>query len=226
MFPCNPKDKSRFVMWKTEATTDREKIIEFWNKYPRAIPGLMTGVASGFAVVDLDVKNGKNGIEEFERLGLELVDAGAVVRTAGGGLHLYYEHADGVRNSQDKYAPGIDIRAEGGYVIAPGAVNDVGMYEIESGGLDVTRLLCSELPELFLPTTKAVLQCSTALYAGDPEEIRLALSYIPNDQNYDKWMRNIIACKAGFDGSEEGLQIVQDWCADYPGYDPAEVEKM
>lgn len=226
VFPCNPKDKSPYVKWKTAATTDQKEIARLWGRYPNAIPGMVTGGASGFVVIDLDVKNGKNGIDEFERLGLNLENAGAVVRTAGGGLHLYFEHVDGVRNSQDKFGPGIDVRAEGGYVIAPGVVNDVGEYEFISGDLGIARVLCPELPELFLPTTKAPSRCSTALYAKDPKEIRLALSYIPNGQNYDRWVRVIMACKDGFDGSEEGLQIVQEWCADYPGYDPTEVKKI
>ncbi|SHJ70644.1 Primase C terminal 2 (PriCT-2) [Shimia gijangensis] len=226
VFPCNPKDKSPFVKWKTAATTDQEEIFKLWDKYPGAMPGLVTGAASGFTVVDLDVKNGKNGVKEFERLGLNQNDAGAAVKTAGGGLHLYFLHADGVRNSQDKVAPGIDVRGEGGYVIAPGAVSNTGEYELVSGDLGIAKMVDVELPEVFLPQTQTDRLSNMAHGIEDPEKIRRALSFIPNDQSYDSWMRVIMACKAGFSGSSEGLTIVQQWCADYPGYDPEEVAKM
>ncbi|NDW45276.1 bifunctional DNA primase/polymerase [Ruegeria sp. PrR005] len=226
VFPCNPENKSPYVKWKNRATIDPGEIGELWVQYPDAVPGLVTGSASGFVVIDLDVKNGKNGVKEFERLGLHQEDAGAVVKTASGGLHLYYEYQDGVRNSQDKIAPGIDVRAEGGYVIAPGAVSNTGIYECVSSDLGCARLLSAKLPSLFRPEPKAAAKYSTAMHSRNPSKARKALFWIPNDLNYDRWMRVIMAFKAGFGGSDDGLQIIQGWCAGYPGYDPTEVEKM
>ena len=42
--------------------------------------------------------------------------------TASGGRHYYFRHVDGIRNSAGKLGSGLDIRAYGGYVIAPGSV--------------------------------------------------------------------------------------------------------
>lgn len=120
-----------------------------WRRDPEAIPAIATGAASGFTIIDLDVKNGKDGVAAYRKLGFDPFDAGAVVKTASGGLHLYFEYHEGVRNAVDKFAPGIDVRGEGGYVIAPGASGDVGTYELVSGGLDTARLLGVELPQVF-----------------------------------------------------------------------------
>jgi hypothetical protein len=225
VFPCRPTDKSPYVKWQSAATTDSEEVIRLWERFPDAVPGLVTGILSGLAVIDLDIKNGKNGVEAFKMLGFSLDEAGAVVQTAGGGLHLYYEQVDGSRNAQDKNAPGIDVRAEGGYVIAPGAVTNAGAYRFKSGDLDTVRLLGLQLPELFLPNKK-LTQLQDKSLLVDPEEIRTALSHIPNNENYDSWMRIIMACKDGFSGSKQGLKVVQEWCAGYPGYEPIQVERM
>ena len=61
VFPCSPNNKKPLVKWQTLATTDQQKIYHLWKKYPNAMPGLVTGASSGLAVVDLDVKKGKNG---------------------------------------------------------------------------------------------------------------------------------------------------------------------
>ena len=124
--PCDPKTKKPFTKWKTEATSDIGKIKLFWEKFPNAMPAIVTGKASGFTVVDLDIKNGKDGVAAYKDLGLDPDDAGTVVKTASGGLHLYFDCFDGVGNSVDKLAPGIDIRGDDGYVIAPGPIGEIG----------------------------------------------------------------------------------------------------
>lgn len=72
-------------------------------------------------VVDIDNKNGGLGhweiFEEEHNLSLET----PTVRTGGGGFHIYFEQPDSleIRNSTSKLADGIDIRADGGYVVLP-----------------------------------------------------------------------------------------------------------
>ena len=44
--------------WPNRATTDTATIEAMWTKWPDAMPGIPTGSRSGFAVVDLDCKNG------------------------------------------------------------------------------------------------------------------------------------------------------------------------
>ena len=69
------------------------------------------------------------------------------MRTPSGGYHLYFEHTDGVRNSQDAYGIGIDVRGEGGYVLAPGAVTEGGTYKCLERDVETAQLLALPFPE-------------------------------------------------------------------------------
>jgi hypothetical protein len=83
-------------------------------------------VSNAFVVVDLDRKRGCDGFKDFRQLeGCDPCDVETpIATTPSGGLHLYYA-ADGLtfRNSVKKIGPGVDIRADGLYVIAPGYKN-------------------------------------------------------------------------------------------------------
>lgn len=82
--------------------------------------GIATGKRSGVWVLDLDVKNGKNGLRSISECG-ELPDT-RTVRTRSGGLHLYfaYDEADPIGNRVG-ILPGVDVRGDGGFVVGPGS---------------------------------------------------------------------------------------------------------
>jgi hypothetical protein len=64
-------------------------------------------------------RDGLSAYENFEVINGEI--RAYTIRTASGGLHKYFHHVEGLKCSQNQIAPGLDTRAEGGYVIAPGA---------------------------------------------------------------------------------------------------------
>lgn len=79
--------------------------------------GIATGTRSGFFAVDLDVRLDRNGMAAFQNMGD--CNETYAVRTPTGGLHLYFQLPDFlVRTSGNELAPGIDIRGEGGFVVA------------------------------------------------------------------------------------------------------------
>jgi putative DNA primase/helicase len=87
--------------------------------------GIVTGRDSGIAVIDVDPKNG--GFESFERLKKEFsldIDT-LTVETGGGGLHLYFRINGNVK-SRIGILPGIDIKADGGYIVAPPSIHPKG----------------------------------------------------------------------------------------------------
>lgn len=113
-----------------DATLDLAQVEAWWSRVPEAGVGIATG-ASGVVVIDLDVKVDRetgeviDGVANFERWCDEhniVMPATYEVRTPRGGLHLYYTPPAGVTipNSGSKIAPGVDIRGEGGYVVAAG----------------------------------------------------------------------------------------------------------
>lgn len=110
---------------------DASKLVDavnkWWDEYPTANIGIATGKESGIVVIDVDVKNGAKGRESLALLpGLPPT---LTVSTPSGGWHLYYlAPPEGLR-SRAGVLPGIDIRGDGGYVVAPGSVIDGKTYE-------------------------------------------------------------------------------------------------
>lgn len=104
------------------ATTDPEKIEAWWQSNPVANIAIATGDISGIAVVDVDNGPGKDGDASLARLETQLgkLPRSAVVETGGGGRHYYTSTLlGGIKCSAGKLAPSIDIRGDGGYVVAP-----------------------------------------------------------------------------------------------------------
>jgi hypothetical protein len=127
VFPC--KNKKPLVKWREESTTDPNQIQRWWKSRPGAAIGVDCG-KSGLVVIDCDVKNGIDGIKNWENLHYET--SGCLVsRTPSGGLHYIYADTFGgkIRNSAGKLAPGVDVRANGGYVIVPPSQIDGKSYE-------------------------------------------------------------------------------------------------
>lgn len=127
VFPLAPNSKSGQVLksWKNEATTDLVTIKKWWNTNPNYNIGIATG--GGVLVVDIDVKHESKGLESIKEYGTGLPDT-ARVKTPSGGYHLYYYVGGDFKNRVNIY-PGIDIRANNGYVVAPPSQIDGRCYE-------------------------------------------------------------------------------------------------
>ncbi len=100
-----------------EATRDEAQIRVWWTKWPAANIGIPTGAASGFDVLDVDPRHG--GEVELDELELMCGQLPATVEaiTGGGGRHVLFRHQEGVSNKTG-FLPGLDVRGEGGYVLA------------------------------------------------------------------------------------------------------------
>lgn len=120
VFPC--RDDKKPARPKREgghgckdATTDPERIMWLWHRWPGTLIGVATGASSGVSVLDIDPDHPETFLwwqDNLARLPRTLT-----YRTRRAGLHLYFLHRDGVTNSQGWIADGIDTRGEGGYVI-------------------------------------------------------------------------------------------------------------
>lgn len=223
VFPCDPATKRPMpgVRWREQATSDTDQIKAWWARWPDAMPALPTGAANGLSVVDLDMHGDKDGVAAYAALGLDPSDAVMIVRTAGGGLHLYFDHQEGVRNSATK--AGVDVRGEGGYVIAPGAIGRAGTYRLERGNPALAKLLATPFPAALATPARDPDQDQPEPGQHSIAELAEALFKIPNDQAHDDWARMLMAVHHATAGSKAGLALVQAWSADYPGYDPKEV---
>lgn len=134
IFPVVYKDKRPATKnGFKDASNDILKVNELFA-FNRCNVGVVTGVENNIAVIDVDPKNG--GIESFEKLKREfnLPTDTLTVETGSGGLHLYYK-IYGPTKSRINILPGIDIKADGGYIVAPPSVHPCGKeYKFISEG--------------------------------------------------------------------------------------------
>ncbi len=134
------------------ATTDRDKIIAWAMQYPSGLAAIPTGPASGLWVLDVDGPEGLQSLNQLlTRLGLEQIAdlSNVIVRTPGDGLHLYFKLRPGEapRSRAGDIGLGLDTRAIGGGIIAPGNVLPDGRSyrfvdpcDLTDAEFDVTRL--------------------------------------------------------------------------------------
>ncbi len=138
-----------------KATTDPAELHQMWADFPDAVPGVLTGDGAGLYILDVDVKDGKDGIGELKRLGVEPEElTPGRVKTHSNGLHLYFQSdGSGLRNSQNDPATGLDWRGHNGYVRAAGAVTDKGTFHPIGEMPDLADL--PPPPDALLPTGKS-----------------------------------------------------------------------
>ena len=131
--------KPLIVGWPKEATTDPVKITKLWTEHPDANIGIATE-ASGLIVIDVDMHGGANGLDSLEGLEEELgpLPQSVRVKTAGGGLHIY-TRGPAVEGGVGKLAPGVDVRSEGNYVLAPPSLHPNGKRHEFDGITDPTE---------------------------------------------------------------------------------------
>ena len=108
-----------------DATLDADQIDAWWRRWPRANVAVATGEVSGIVVLDVDLH--KPGCREAcAELAREIgrPPATRTALTGGGGQHLAYEHPGfRVGNGTNVFGVGIDIRGDGGYIVAPPSVH-------------------------------------------------------------------------------------------------------
>lgn len=117
------------------ATTEKSKIERWWNQNPRYNIGIATGNKSnGLVVIDLDVDKNK-GIDGYEVLRDwqnkhgELPETWQSI-TGRGGYHYFYKDTITHSNKVGLYE-GVDIRGEGGYIVAPPSVHPNGNNRVK-----------------------------------------------------------------------------------------------
>jgi hypothetical protein len=137
-----------------ESPAPPDRIAGWWRRWPDANVGIVTGIVSGLAVVDVDPRNGGDvSLRDLERQhGLLPVTSEAV--TGGGGRHLFF-HIDRTQASA-VLGPGLELKADGGMVVAPPSRHASGRrYRWRPGGTP-DDLVPAPLPERIAAIDDAV----------------------------------------------------------------------
>jgi hypothetical protein len=122
VFPCNAKTKAPLTPHgHHDATLDLPQIERWVEQFPGCAWATHTSAERG--VIDIDPRNGGN-----ESLAKLIAEHGEIpmtpkVKTGGGGWHYYCRFPPGTKSGV--IAPGIDRKAEGGYVIIPPSRIDI-----------------------------------------------------------------------------------------------------
>ncbi len=127
-----------------------QQVRDWWEKWPEANVGIVTGDVSGLVVIDLD---GKNATELLKEKGL-LIPETAAVQT-GNGYHAFFSYGgrEKIQNrtrmlSDDGSA--VDVRGEGGYVVAPPSIHGSGRVYKWARSLDELKSLPAQFEDFLL----------------------------------------------------------------------------
>lgn len=106
-----------------DASTDPATIDKWWRTWPAANVGIVTGAAAGIIVIDIDPRHG--GHESLAALETEHGELTPTLEaaTGGGGRHLIYRHPGGKLGNRSNVRPGIDVRGDGGYIVAAPSIH-------------------------------------------------------------------------------------------------------
>lgn len=214
------------------ATRDPDEIARDFEKFPRANVGLPTGKNNGIFVVDADTLagHGKDGLGTMKKLQRKhgtLPDT-LVGISPTGSRHWFFQYPLGmvIRNSTDKLGTGVDVRGEGGMVIAAPSKTKDGVYRWEDPAAEV-----AEAPQWLIDavaTTQNDLMESEVDWNNqrplDDDELQAAVDAIPNgeDIGWEEWNRVGLAIWSATQGSDRGLRLFDEWSARWEGaYDAA-----
>ena len=117
LLPCHGKLPLTKHGFKDASSSAQD--VERWTKaFPDGGWGISCGSASGLTVIDVDKKN--EGIENFMSLIPEDCEDSFsyVVTTPNGGLHFYFAYDPDIKTTTG-LLPGVDVRNDGSYVVAP-----------------------------------------------------------------------------------------------------------
>ena len=167
------------------------------------------GSRSGLFCVDLDRKGGgSDGVSTWKHLTtIHETPPTLSAVSPSTGEHRYFQFQEGIRNVPlDGVAPGIEIKGEGGYMIAPPSRRSIGSYRWINGA-DI-----APPPQWLLDRIQAhyVRQPRTApTEAVAPQRISEALAYIDPDIGRTEWFA--IGCALYTELKESGFAVWNDW---------------
>jgi hypothetical protein len=112
-FPCG-ENKIPACPHGFKDATSTTSLATLWARYPGKLIGVPSGAASGVSVLDIDKRGG--GLEWWKNNNNRLPPT-RLHRTRSGGVHALFKHREGLKCSTSRIAPGVDVRADGGYFI-------------------------------------------------------------------------------------------------------------
>lgn len=206
---CERSGKHPAVRWKDAATTDVATITQWWSEHPSRNIGIATGNTSGLAVIDIDDATAWEQYSGSLPLELRTALETYTVGTGSGGTHLYFAYDSAARTCTNKPFKGVDIRSDGGYVVAPPSNHaSGGSYSV------LADLPLKPFPRFILDAKKPLVAKASKLTL---EAAKAMLEHIPND-DFSTWFSVGVALGRALGRSEDGFELYSSWSdRDYDG---------
>lgn len=182
LIPVDKRDKKPLIKWSDyQKKRASEETVEKWFKSDNNI-GIVTGKISGITVVDIDVKENK-------QTPLDTFPPTHTIQTPSGGYHLYYQYTDKVGTGSNQYPqfPHVDIRNDGGYVVAPPSSFKGKSYTV------LKALPIAPFPvELFGAKKKQTIAAMVDLSKGDRNQTMASLiGTLIHSRNEKEWVKEV-----------------------------------
>lgn len=111
------------------ASSDPITIKKWFSGIGQRNIGIATGGISGFVAIDIDPRHGGDASLAALEQKYGLLPQTLRWKTGGGGEHILFKYPGGnIPNSAGAIGPGIDVRGDGGYIVAPPSRHKSGGY--------------------------------------------------------------------------------------------------
>ncbi len=147
--PMQPRGKRPLIRWmpyqNRRATAD--EIGDWFRRWPDANVGIVTGAVSGLLVLDVDAGHG--GDASLAALEREFAPLEPTLEclTGGGGRHLYFRHFGEPIANKAGFRAGLDLRGDGGVVVAPPSIHPSGRPYRWRQGRDPGAIGAAPMPQ-------------------------------------------------------------------------------
>jgi hypothetical protein len=199
-----------------DASAAPDVIRRWWTIiYPNALVGLSTDDPNGVGVVDIDVKDGKDGFAAVKTIFGEL-PATFTYTTPSGGEHRIYRrqggpiqsHLGALKGLYDGKDTGLDIKADRGYVIVYADVPPDFPACLAEWPTTIDKAFEREGAARGAPPKKEATLKRPDATPEDLERAREALKHVPADDR-DTWVKIGMALKDAF--ADDGRDVWDDW---------------
>jgi len=204
-----------------DASNNIEQIAALFNYREDLNIGLLTGEKSGFFVVDVD--GNKGGFESLENLfqAYGEFDPTVIIKT-GNGVHIWFAYPQGIHiGNRTNLLPGIDVRGEGGYVVAAPSRHASGVYYEPTETSARNTIVAPAWLTAMVQTKKEKIEpvdrnsTSGAKSEWSAEEIQGMLDCINPSLGYSDW----IAVGMGIHSGGYPYKLWDDWSSRGSNYE-------
>ena len=212
VFPCGPDKRPRIARGFHAATQDEQQIRAWWRQWPDALVGVPTGQTTNLVVVDYDAPKANQATNQWMLDHTELLTGTRVHVTPRGGRHYLFRSTERFMTGVDivlggSPRRGIDLRANGGYIIwwpahLAGSSDGETAAPLPAGLIDERRF---DAVRDMAPLPSA----TPASWNADRPRAVLALQHLSPD-GYENWIRAGMAVHAASAGSDEGFALWHD----------------